>query len=89
MSLLIVLYIAILFFVISLYGSLQIVKSGNKYVVAIVHALVFTILFRYTVPLFNLEGFDCNRLKKDVCEKHNNCWWMNGVVQGCAKDFSV
>ena len=65
MSLIVSLYAAVLFFILTPSILLRIPKSGSKWVVAAVHALVFGIIFYFTNKLvwrlgarLNLEGFE-------------------------------
>lgn len=65
MSLIVSLYAAVLFFILTPSILLRIPKSGSKWVVAAVHALVFGVIFYFTNKLvwrlgarLNLEGFE-------------------------------
>ena len=63
MSLLVSLYAAVLFFLLTPAILLRLPPSGSKYVVAAVHALVFAIIFHFTHKIVwrlgaRLEGLD-------------------------------
>lgn len=65
MSLIVSLYAAVLFFILTPSILLRIPKSGSKWVVAAVHAIVFGVIFYFTNKLvwrlgarLNLEGFE-------------------------------
>jgi hypothetical protein len=63
MSLIVSLYAAVLFFILTPSILLRIPKSGSKWVVAAVHALVFGVIFYFTNKLVwrlgaRLEGFE-------------------------------
>jgi hypothetical protein len=65
MSLIVSLYAAVLFFILTPSILLRIPKSGSKWVVAAVHALVFGVIFHFTNKLVwrlgaRLEGFEPN-----------------------------
>jgi hypothetical protein len=65
MSLIVSLYAAVLFFILTPSILLRIPKSGSKWVVAAVHALVFGVIFHFTNKLVwrlgaKLEGFEPN-----------------------------
>jgi hypothetical protein len=57
------LYVAVLFFVLTPGVLLSLPKGGSKFTVAAVHALVFAVLFQFTHKLawnlsVKLEGFE-------------------------------
>jgi hypothetical protein len=63
MSLIVSLYAAVLFFILTPSILLRIPKSGSKWVVAAVHALVFGVIFYFTNKLVwrlgaRFEGFE-------------------------------
>jgi hypothetical protein len=63
MSLIVSLYAAVLFFILTPSILLRIPKSGSKWVVAAVHALVFGVIFYFTNKLVwrlgaKFEGFE-------------------------------
>jgi hypothetical protein len=65
MSLIVSLYAAVLFFILTPSILLRIPKSGSKWVVAAVHALVFGVIFHFTNKLVwrlgaKFEGFEPN-----------------------------
>ena len=65
MSLIVSLYAAVLFFILTPSILLRIPKSGNKWLVAAVHAVVFGLIFYFTHKLVwrlgaRLEGFEPN-----------------------------
>jgi hypothetical protein len=65
MSLIVSLYAAVLFFILTPSILLRIPKSGSKWVVAAVHALVFGLIFHFTNKLVwrlgaRFEGFEPN-----------------------------
>jgi hypothetical protein len=72
MSILVILYSAILFFILSPGVFLRIPKNGDKFTVAGVHAAVFALVFGLTYKFvwklgarLRLEGFDINQVIKD------------------------
>ena len=80
MSLLVSLYAAILFFILTPAILLRLPPTGSKYVVAAVHALVFALIFHFTHKLVwrlgaRLEGLETmpakksKNTKKDVAEE--------------------
>ena len=65
MSLIVSLYAAVLFFILTPSILLRIPKSGSKWVVAAVHALVFGLIFHFTNKVVwrlgaRFEGFEPN-----------------------------
>jgi len=77
MSLLVSLYAAVLFFLLTPAILLRLPKNGNKFTVAGVHALVFALIFHFTHKLVwrlgaRLEGMeDKNEMtEKKKEEKH-------------------
>ena len=77
MSLLVSLYAAILFFILTPAILLRLPPTGSKYVVAAVHALVFALIFHFTHKLVwrlgaRLEGLETmpsKKTKKDKVEE--------------------
>jgi hypothetical protein len=79
----------ILFFVLSPTVLVRLPSSGNKYVVAGTHALIFGILFHLVQTFTNVESFvegikgTCAKQKKDTdCTGYENCVW-NSKIKKC------
>jgi hypothetical protein len=78
----------ILFFVLSPTVLLRFPSSGNKYVVAGTHALIFGLLFHLAQTFTQIESFVegatgiCANFKSEDCTTYDNCVW-NDKLKKC------
>ena len=79
MSLLVLLYIAILFFVLTPGILLTVPRKGSKYVVAAVHSLVFALVYYFTHKLvWRIEGMSyCKKNNADSRNCAGGYWYPN------------
>jgi hypothetical protein len=79
------LLIAILFFIFSP-STIRLPIGGGKYFVTFVHSTLFALTIYLIYSHKYLEGLEikCNELSKHHCNLAKDCWWLQGVVKGCA-----
>jgi hypothetical protein len=85
MDLTVAVYSSVLFFLLVPSVLVRLPETGSKYVVALVHAVIFGILLYFTSSqiesLFSMEGFSARSRKLG-----ESCGWSSECKQGTCKN---